>query len=177
MAAAGEVAPSSRTWRPRLLTLALLLLLPYWLLADAGVCFPQARRLSEREMIVAALSSRPLQGMRPGTEDSASFAAQHPECCRLNRHPDFRSWWDVLLGFNVSAVEIRYPVRQGYAGGKYYQEFVSVSACGRPLTSRDGTGTDKASVDQGWTMYVASHGHGKEMEYLPGPVSEAGSER
>lgn len=54
MAAAGEVAPSSRTW-------------------------------SDGEMIVAALSSRPIQGMRPGSEDAASFAAQHPECCRLNR--------------------------------------------------------------------------------------------
>jgi hypothetical protein len=148
MTAAEPAAAAPRRWRPRVVTLLLLFLVPYWLLADAGVCFSQARRLSDTEMIVAALSSRPSQGMRPGTEDAASFAARHPDCCRLDRHPDFRGWWDVLFGFNVSEVEIRYPVREGYAGGKYYQEFVSVSACGRPLKSRYGTDTDKASVDQ-----------------------------
>lgn len=134
--------------RRRVGWLLFLAALIYWLLADAGVCFSEARRLSEDELIVAALSSRPVQRMQAGTEDAALFARQHPECCRLNRQPDFRAWWDVLLGFNVSEVEIRYPVRAGRSGGTYYQEFVAVSACGRPLTSRYGTDTDRASVHQ-----------------------------
>lgn len=134
--------------RPHSLALKLLVLLvfAYWVLAETGMCFPQARYLSDRELIAAALSWRARDVIRPGTEDPALFVQQNPDCCKVDRHPDFRAWWDVLAGFNVAEVEIHFPLPEGHRWGKYYETFLSVSACGRPLKSRWGTSSDRATV-------------------------------
>jgi hypothetical protein len=130
--------------------MAMLLLAPSaaTVMSYHGFCFSQGRFLNDTEMIeptVRALAEDKDMNIDSSPDAIKDFLQRNPDCCAVDRYPDWRGWLDVVTGWNTSEVEVNFErnpkrlSRENYE--KYYKRYVSVSACGNVLKRGPGTST------------------------------------
>jgi hypothetical protein len=107
----------------------------------SGYCYPHSRRLSDQELIDAAIKYE-LTHVRGAYEltalsyaSPAVFQQENPGCCSLDRsgvHPVLDGKWIRLLGMYTATVHLWYRFqRQGPQ--QFWSETIFVNSCGRFL--------------------------------------------
>ena len=152
-------ALGKRTWRLAigLAALATLSLFTLVALQAAGVCVKERRYLSDRELMAAAVEfqasrlyrnpeGRAWKTMRiEGTSEAAAeFLRLHPDCCTVNRSPDYRGLLDLAFGWNVPEVSVNYERNSsdpGWSSEPFYTQWIAVTTCGEVLKSTKGWGS------------------------------------
>jgi hypothetical protein len=103
-----------------------------WQLASRGYCFEEARFLSDKDFLSAALSHSSEIELNQYTEE---FLKNHPECCTLSRV----SHWLPFRGeagfgfYDVFVHQIGPRRKSSYQNEKftYFEEEIGMSACGK----------------------------------------------
>jgi hypothetical protein len=116
-------------------------------ISNEGFCFTQWRFLNDRELIEVTVRTLAEQGQMAIDSSPSSvkeFLNRNPDCCAVDRHPAWRTWLDVMTGWNTLEVEVNFemnPKRDYSLGENYYKRWISVSACGKFLKYGPGTTT------------------------------------
>ena len=122
-------------WRSLFAVISVGAVVAWYCLLDAGYCFSKGRVLKDQEFIRSTVGFLTPRMEIEQTEDSVlHFLAQYPNCCSVDRHPETRTWLDVVTGFNVSWVSVTYPdPMKRSAKEPFYESIVAVESCGKPL--------------------------------------------
>lgn len=124
-------------------------------LQAGGVCVKQGRYWTDAQLIEVAvnhqvaLSYRDLKGrewraMQIEESPEAAFLKNHPNCCSVDRAPDYRGILDVVSGWNAPEVRVTYERNRGdpnWGAEPFYTQWLAVSTCGAVLKSTKGWGS------------------------------------
>lgn len=128
-------------------------------LQAGGVCVKQQRYWTDSQLIEVAVRDlasevhRDPQGLQwkpmqiEGTEeDVAEFLRAHPDCCSVDRSPEYRSFVDVVFGWNAPEVRISFERNRADPKARlepYYTKWIAVSTCGEIRKHTRGWGSHK----------------------------------
>jgi hypothetical protein len=76
------------------------------------------------------------------------FLKNNPQCCQVNRYPDYRGMLDLLVGWNVPEIEVNFemdPNRPAWRSNRYYKQFVAVNTCGKLI--KTGRGIESSTLE------------------------------
>jgi hypothetical protein len=116
-----------------------------WISGNPGYCADQHRYLSDQEFMQIAIR-RQVNSNRMEIDGSdasiRSFLENNPNCCRVDRDPEWLSFIDRLFGFYVVDVEVNFKVRKDrqMTIGQFYEGHALIRSCGE-IDSVYGSGT------------------------------------
>lgn len=135
----------------------LCVLATFLALQAGGVCVKEQRYWSDSQLIEAAVthlaaeSLQDIKGRRwraTQIEESPAavtdFLRSHPNCCSVDRAPDYRKILDVALGLNAPEVRVTYERNRDdphWSVEPFYTRWLAVSTCREVLKSTKGWGS------------------------------------